>query len=78
MITLNVFFNKYDPNYTDGTAILYENLITNEVKLILNNHLIISEIQHMVDRAVDILKKRYDEVKVNINWKTANEIEESD
>ena len=78
MITLKVFFNKYDPNYTDGTTVLYENLITNDVKLILNNHMIISEIQYIVNKATDILKKRYSEVKVDINWETANAVKESD
>lgn len=78
MITLNVFFEEYDPNYTDGTAVLYENLITNEVKLILNSHLIISETYKMLDIAVDILKTRYSEVRVNINWEIDNKVEESD
>ncbi len=70
MITLNVFFEEYNANYSEGTAILYENLITNDVKLVLNNHLVISEYQHFINKAVNILKLRYDEVKVNINYET--------
>jgi len=71
MIALDVFFREYNANYTDGTAILYENLITNKVKLILNNHLVINEIQTLVDRAVSILKTRYNVINVNIHWNTA-------
>ncbi len=78
MITLNVFFNEYNPDSNDGTAILYENLITNNVELILNNHLLIGETKSFIKKAVKNLKTRYSEVKVNINWETANEVEESD
>lgn len=75
MITLNVFFEEYDPNYSEGTATLYENLITDDVKLVLNNHLVISEFQHFINEAVNSLKLRYDEVKVNIHYETANKKE---
>lgn len=71
MITLDVYFNEYDPNYTNGTAVLYENLITNKVQLVLNNHLVLGEIKHLINKATNILKKRYDEVNVKVHWETA-------
>lgn len=68
MITLNVYFEEYDPNYTEGTAILYENLITNEVWLVLSNRLLLSETKHVITKAENILKRRYENVITNINW----------
>ncbi|MGM9881604.1 MAG: hypothetical protein ACI31S_02030 [Bacilli bacterium] len=67
MITLEVCFsyNDYD---IDGTAVLYENLISGEVKLILSTRLYINEAKILIDKAVNILKLRYKDVKININW----------
>lgn len=71
MITLNVFFENYEPNHSNGTAILYENLITENVTLVLNNNLVLNEIQHFISKTVEILKLRYEKVNVDIKWETA-------
>lgn len=67
MITLEVCFscNEYD---ADGTAVLYENLISGKVKLILSTQLYIDEAKVFIDKAVNILKLRYKDVRININW----------
>lgn len=67
MITLEVCFscNEYD---VDGTAVLYENLISGKVKLILSTKSYIDETKVFIDKAVNILKLRYKDVKININW----------
>lgn len=75
MITVNVFFQEYDVNYTDGTAIMYENLITNEIKVILNNHLVLNEINYLMDKLEKNLKSRYKDIQINMNWGTANKEE---
>lgn len=75
MITLNVFFVN---NNELGTAMLIENLITNDVILELSSKLLIGETKSFIEKAVKNLKTRYSEVKVNINWETADKVEESD
>lgn len=78
MIDLDVYFDSYDAYDTDGTAVLYENLITNRVHLVLNNHLVLGEIKHFIKKAENILKKRYAEVNVKIHWETAKKEEKED
>lgn len=68
MIELDVYFEEYDPNFSDGTAILKENLITNKIQLIVNRNLVINEIYAFINKAKKILEKRYSQVKVNICW----------
>lgn len=61
-----------------GTAVLIENLITDKVTLELSSKLAISETKTFIDKAVYILKRRYEKVNVNINWDTAIREKESD
>lgn len=75
MITLKVFFVNNDEL---GTATLIENLITNDVMLELSSKLLIGETKAFIEKAVKNLKTRYSEVKVDINWETADKVEESD
>lgn len=75
MITLKVFFVN---NNELGTATLIENLITNDVMLELSSKLLIGETKAFIEKAVKNLKTRYSEVKVDINWETADKVEESD
>lgn len=75
MITLKVFFVN---NNELGTATLIENLITNDVMLELSSKLLIDETEAFIKKAVKNLKTRYSEVKVDINWETADKVEESD
>lgn len=56
MTTLKVFFKSHDINY-EGTAVLHENLITNECKLELDSGLFMDEIGTFINTAVEILKK---------------------
>ena len=77
MITLDVFFEEFNIEYTEGTATLYENLITNKVKLVISNHTFLNEIQYLINKAVKILKLRYKEIDVKIHWETANKVEEA-
>lgn len=77
MITLDVFFEEFNIEYTEGTATLYENLITNEVKLVISNHTLLNETQYLINKAVKILKLRYKEIDVKIHWETANKVEEA-
>lgn len=75
MITLKVFFVN---NNELGTATLIENLITNDVMLELSSKLLIGETKAFIEKAVKNLKTRYSEVKVDINWETADKVEEVD
>ena len=75
MITLKVFFVN---NNELGAATLIENLITNDVMLELSSKLLIGETKAFIEKAVKNLKTRYSEVKVDINWETADKVEESD
>ena len=75
MITLKVFFVN---NNELGTATLIENLITNDVMLELSSKLLIGETKAFIEKTVKNLKTRYSEVKVDINWETADKVEESD
>ena len=68
MIELKVFFTD---EIDFGTAMLFENSITNEVILELSTKLLIGETKIFINKAVDILKRRYGKVNVNINWDTA-------
>lgn len=77
MIKLEVYFIK--KHFTnDGTAVLYENLIDNSVVLRLYDGLYIGEIKSLIQQAVNILKTRYKDVKVNINWDSALRQKEED
>ena len=75
MIELKVFFTD---EIDFGTAVLIENLITDKVTLELSSKLAISETKTFIDKAVYILKRRYEKVNVNINWNTAIREKESD
>lgn len=66
MIQLDVYFN--DDINLDGQALLEENLITGQVVLRLKEKLFISEIRYFIDKATELLKKRYDVVNVDIHW----------
>lgn len=77
MITLDVFFEEFNIEYTEGTATLYENLITNEVKLVISNHTLLNETRYLINKAVKILKLRYKEINVKIHWETVNKVEEA-
>lgn len=70
---LNVYFTE---NNDLGTAVLIENLITNEVLLELPGKIFIGKMKVFINKAVAQLKLRYDEVKVNINWRNIKESEE--
>ena len=65
-ITLQVYFMD-DVNLL-GNCVLIENLITNDVQLELSKAIFLHEIYALVDKAIDILKKRYLSVDVKINW----------
>lgn len=65
-ITLQVYFMD-DVNLL-GNCVLIENLITNDVQLELSRAIFLHEIYALVDKAIDILKKRYLSVDVKINW----------
>lgn len=67
---LDVYFNN--DCSMDGQAILEENLITNECKLLLKTTLFISETRTFINKAVEILKKRYDLINVVIHWDSAD------
>lgn len=57
-----------------GTACLIENLITNEVQLDVYNKIQINELQYFVDKAIKILKLRYNEdIEVYMNWDSLRE-----
>ena len=66
MIVLDVYFNNNLD--LDGQALLEENLITNTYKLHLKNTLFAHEVQHFINRAVEILKPTYGDVKTEIHW----------
>lgn len=74
MITLDVFFTRDD--LADGTVMLHENLITNSVQLHINNNIYIHELRCFINKAVNILKQRYSDVKVNIHWNTLKKEDE--
>lgn len=72
MIVLDVYFNN---NFDfDGQALLEENLITNKCKLLLKSTLFISETKCFIDKATELLKQRYENVKVDIHWQSLNTI----
>lgn len=75
MIELKVCFTD---EIDFGTAVLIENLITDKVTLELSSKLAISETKTFIDKAVYILKRRYEKVNVNINCDTAIREKESD
>lgn len=66
MITLEVYFN--DNESFDGQALLEENLITNQCKLLLKPTLFVSETKSFIDKATELLKQRYENVEVEIHW----------
>lgn len=70
MITLEVYFYRNEQD-EEGTAVLHENLISGDVRLNLSTKLYLDETKALIDKAVDILKLRYEEVKTNINWDSA-------
>lgn len=65
-VILNVYF--VPDKVLLGTACLIENLITNDVKLELSNNAFLHEIYAFVGKAEEILKNRYQNVLVKINW----------
>lgn len=65
-ITLQVYF--IDGINSLGTAVMVENLITNDVQLELSKTIFLHEVYSFVEKTIDILKQRYSEVDVNINW----------
>lgn len=67
MITLEVYFYRNEQD-EEGTAVLHENLITGDIRLNLSKKLYLDEVIALINKAVDILKLRYKEVKTNINW----------
>lgn len=67
MITLNVYFGSDLAEY-GSTATLFENLITNEVQLILSSKIFLGETRTFIDKAVEILKRRYETVNVKVHW----------
>lgn len=74
IMKLDVYFNNDD--LIDGQGVLEENLITGDCKLLLKTTLYISETRKFIDKAVEILKKRYDLVNVVIHWDSADVSEE--
>ena len=65
-IKLDVYFdNGYE---YDSQAMLVESLTTGEVKLILKYNLFINETRYFIDKATELLNKRYKEVNVDIHW----------
>mgnify|MGYP004532517293 FL=1 len=66
MVDLEVYFNS-DESF-DGQALMIENLLTDRITLHLKNNLFLSETNHFINKATDILKRRYDIVNVNVHW----------
>jgi len=66
--------NFIDERDSHGTACLVENLITNEINLDLNPRVVINEVEHFINKTIEILKPRYGEdIDVDINWKSLKE-----
>ena len=66
MIDLHVYFN--DDSSFDGQALIIENLLTDKIKLHLKNNLFIDETEKFINKATEILKRRYDIVNVIVHW----------
>lgn len=66
MIDLHVYFN--DDSSFDGRALIIENLLTDRIKLHLKNNLFIDETEKFINKATEILKRRYDIVNVIVHW----------
>ncbi len=66
MIDLHVYFN--DDSSFDGQALIIENLLTDRIKLHLKNNLFIDETEKFINKATEILKRRYDIVNVIVHW----------
>ena len=64
---LDVYFN--DDDMYDGYALLEENLITNECKLLLKENIYLGEIEVFINKAVELLKKRYEKVEYEIHFR---------
>ncbi len=73
MINLDVYFN--DDVSMDGQALLEENLITGHVVLQLKQKLFLHETKHFINKATELLKKRYDMVNVNVHWNSIDNME---
>lgn len=56
-----------------GSAVMCENLITNEVTLELSDKLFLGEIKALTNKALKILKPRYQDIKAQINWDSLKE-----
>ena len=66
-MTLNVYFIDHQNNW-DGSAVLRENLITDECILEIDSGVFIDETRKFIDKATQILKKRYENVTVKMHW----------
>ena len=66
MIDLHVYFN--DDSSFDGQALIIENLLTDRITLHLKNNLFIDETEKFINKATEILKRRYDIVNVIVHW----------
>lgn len=66
MMDLHVYFN--DDISFDGQALMIENLFTNRITLHLKNNLFIDETEKFINKATEILKRRYDIVNVIVHW----------
>ncbi len=66
MIDLQVYFN--DDSSFDGQALMIENLLTDRITLHLKNNLFIDETEKFINKATEILKRRYDIVNVIVHW----------
>ena len=57
-------------------ADLREDLISNEINLYLSNDLFMNEIDGLIDKAYEILKKRFKTVTYEIHWENFKKEEE--
>ena len=77
MITLNVYFIAHN-KLLNGTGRLIENLISNKVDLEISADIFVDETKALINKAVEILSKRYEKVNVVINLNSLKEVKNND
>lgn len=67
MKKIDVIFTN---NNEIGNAVLTENLITDEIILKIYKKLTLGEVAVFINKAIDLLKNKYDKIKVKTHWRT--------